>query len=351
MAIIAYIGVPGSGKSHESVKSVIIPNILQGRRIVTNVSGIEPQAILDYCVKHKKANIHDLGSVTVVNDSDVTKPDFLPYKKSKDDDYSGNDSFCKAGDLIVLDEVWRFWGSDKDLSNEHKSFVAEHRHFVDPETKQSCDLVLLNQALDTIPRFIKSRIETTFRMTKLTMIGAKSRYRVDVFNGVKLFKSSKTTSYQNKYDKEIFNLYHSYNGGKGNESTVDNRQNIFKQTKLWFLIIFFFIVLIFAITRIYSFFNQGNDSHSSSSEPVQLHNNVGASNTQNNIPDRKPEVATSKDWRITGTLVQSGSVYVVISDSSDNIRLINRSVFHGRGLLMVGTVDGQRVSYYSGKSK
>lgn len=25
------------------------------------------------------------------------------------------DSFCKAGDLIIIDEVWRIWGNDKDI--------------------------------------------------------------------------------------------------------------------------------------------------------------------------------------------------------------------------------------------
>lgn len=37
MAISAYVGVPGSGKSYEVVKSVILPAIKSGRRVVSNI--------------------------------------------------------------------------------------------------------------------------------------------------------------------------------------------------------------------------------------------------------------------------------------------------------------------------
>ena len=35
MAISAYIGIPGSGKSYETVCNVIIPAFTSGRRVVT----------------------------------------------------------------------------------------------------------------------------------------------------------------------------------------------------------------------------------------------------------------------------------------------------------------------------
>ncbi|EMM4345854.1 hypothetical protein WAD65_004872, partial [Escherichia coli] len=57
MAITAYIGVPGSGKSYEVVKSVIIPAVASGRRIVSNIYGLNYEAIVQYCYKNKL--IHD----------------------------------------------------------------------------------------------------------------------------------------------------------------------------------------------------------------------------------------------------------------------------------------------------
>ncbi|SUX73736.1 Zonula occludens toxin [Citrobacter freundii] len=41
MAISAYIGIPGSGKSYEAVCNVIIPAFTSGRRVVTNIYGLQ----------------------------------------------------------------------------------------------------------------------------------------------------------------------------------------------------------------------------------------------------------------------------------------------------------------------
>ncbi|HGW7889845.1 TPA: zonular occludens toxin domain-containing protein, partial [Escherichia coli] len=43
MAISAYVGVPGSGKSFEVVRSVIIPAVAQGRRVVSNIYGLNAE--------------------------------------------------------------------------------------------------------------------------------------------------------------------------------------------------------------------------------------------------------------------------------------------------------------------
>jgi zona occludens toxin len=45
MPITAYTGLMGSGKSYECVSSVIVPAIKKGRRVVTNVDGIDSDAM------------------------------------------------------------------------------------------------------------------------------------------------------------------------------------------------------------------------------------------------------------------------------------------------------------------
>ncbi|MDM3836352.1 zonular occludens toxin domain-containing protein, partial [Proteus mirabilis] len=67
-------------------------------------------------------------------------------------------------------------------------------HF-DGENGNTCDLVVLNQSVSGLPRFIKDRVDSTFRMTKVTALGLRSRYRVDLYTGIKLFKSNKVRSY------------------------------------------------------------------------------------------------------------------------------------------------------------
>ncbi|HHV0795749.1 TPA: zonular occludens toxin domain-containing protein [Escherichia coli] len=148
MAISAYIGIPGSGKSYEAVCNVIIPAFTSGRRVVTNIYGLQKDKITE---RYPDAT----GEIIVVDNDDVLKADFFPFK-------GGEGSFCQFGDLIVIDEAWRIFGSDKDMTAEKKSFIAEHRHFTHPETGISCDLVIVNQSLSNIARFLKDKIETTF---------------------------------------------------------------------------------------------------------------------------------------------------------------------------------------------
>ena len=104
MAISAYIGIPGSGKSYEAVCNVIIPAFTSGRRVVTNIYGLQKDKITE---RYPDAT----GEIIVVDNDDVLKADFFPFK-------GGEGSFCQFGDLIVIDEAWRIFGSDKDMTAE-----------------------------------------------------------------------------------------------------------------------------------------------------------------------------------------------------------------------------------------
>jgi zona occludens toxin len=64
-------------------------------------------------------------------------------------------------------------------------------------------------------------------------------------------------------------------------------------------------------------------------------------------------VATKSDLsetlHIAGEVVLGGQRYVVVSDASGIARLESSGLFVGRGLTMVGNVDGQRVTTWSGQ--
>ena len=106
MAISAYVGLPGHGKSYEVVKSVIIPAIASGRRVVSNIYGLNKQLIEEYCLsKDKKLSPDNLGELVIVDNDLCLGVDFYPYKNAIDNNI---ETFCKAGDLIIIDEAWRF---------------------------------------------------------------------------------------------------------------------------------------------------------------------------------------------------------------------------------------------------
>ncbi|MDP0188690.1 zonular occludens toxin domain-containing protein [Glaesserella parasuis] len=232
MAINAYVGTPGSGKTYEVVKSVILPAFLSGRSVVTNIEGVSQSNFIDYAdrlnSKRKEKDQIDyasLGSILKVTDDDCLKPNFFPYKGATEP------TIAKNGDLICIDEIWRIFDEKGKIHDNHRSFIAEHRHFVN-EKGQTSDLVVINQSVANIPRFIKDRVESTFKMTKLIALGLSKRYKIDVYSGVRLFKTTHIQTIQAKYDDEIFSLYKSYDGA-GVEQRIDKRVNLLKSTALF----------------------------------------------------------------------------------------------------------------------
>lgn len=343
MAILAYVGSPGSGKSYEVVKSVILPAILSGRRVVSNVYGLDKDKIYQYLLKkNRKAEESKLGDLIYVENEQCLESDFLPSMENME-------SFCQAGDLIVIDEVWRIWGNDKDIPKNHRSFIAEHRHFSHKETGVTCDLVVINQDVAQIPRFIKDRIETTYRIQKHFSLGLKSFYRVDVFQGAKLFKSNRITYYQEKYDKEIFSLYKSYENDNAKEVVIDKRQSIFSSP--WIKMLIFIVPAIF----LYSFYNlylvfSGGEEQKDGSDIKKQDISINKQNKNDFVINSYQSIIKplSIKWRITGELIKNGNAFVILADNQGNLRLEPRSQFQFSGRMLQGEIEGQLVNYYSG---
>ncbi|MBI6424672.1 hypothetical protein JEP31_18615 [Proteus mirabilis] len=348
MAISAYVGVPGSGKSYEVVSNVIIPAFMKGRRIVTNLYGISQDKINAYCLAHRKADADSLGEIVYVDNEQVMDDNFFPYMEN---DVLAENTFCRSGDLICLDEIWRIWENDKKIPKNHRSFIAEHRHF-DGENGNTCDLVVLNQSVSGLPRFIKDRVESTFRMTKLTALGLRSRYRVDVYTGIKLFKSNKVSSYQCKYDKKIFPLYQSHVNGQGVEQVVDKQQNVFSSPKVILMLCAFPILLLISLNFLYQFFTRF-DAKNEVDVPAEQATSQRINQTSNksiispSIPMPIPP-PISEQWRIVGKLEKEGRSWVILKDKQGRLRLEPASGFMLKGRMQAGIIDGKVVTVYSG---
>lgn len=371
MAISAYVGIPGSGKSYEVVLSVILENYIKGRRIVTNIEGISDDKVRDYCLTKKGAKEEDLGSLVKVTDEDCQRDDFFPYKGSY------GSTICKAGDLICIDEVWRIFPTN-EIKENHRSFIAEHRHFTDEITGVCCDLVVINQSVSGIPRFIKDRIETTFVMSRLVALGFKKRYRVNVYVGVKCNKQGLVAQYQNKFNDEIFKLYKSFDGVNGKQTVIDDRQNFFKSGTFRLMMIFIILAFGYSYYSLKDFISpkkQENEQVQEAEEVKEIENKedvkpnntaINKVNESTNNDDfggfgdiyrsmkakdelvRNNKELLSKNWRITGELVKEGRLFVVLIDRKNNLRLEPKSLFENEGRSLKGVIGGEVVSYYSG---
>jgi zona occludens toxin len=344
MPINVYTGLMGSGKSYECVSSVIIPAIKAGRRVVTNVDGIDSDSIRAYCHEEFQIELDKLGEVVHCKNEDIPKADFLPHGVELD-------TFCKAGDLICIDEAWRFWGGDCKLLQEHKVFFREHRHYVHETTKVSCDLVLMVQDIGDLHRILKVVVEVSFRTTKLKSLGLNKSYRVEMWEGHKQAHKSRVSVENKTYKKDIFPLYSSYVGGTGKELQVDKRQNVLSSPKYWILAILTILVMVGGVYSAYSFFSGSKykkDAVTTSKNGVQTP--AGAVTTASggtkafnpNIPP------VSETWRVSGSMKFGDQTYVVISNAAGRIRLEHPSAFQNQGLSTVGNVDGERVMVWSG---
>ncbi|VEG83571.1 zonular occludens toxin domain-containing protein [[Haemophilus] ducreyi] len=106
MSITAYVGIPGSGKSYEVVNSVIVAHFKKGRRIVTNIEGLDESKLITFCLEtDKQLQFEQLGKIIHVTDEQCQHADFFPFK-------GATETLCQPGDLICLDEVWRIFPSE-----------------------------------------------------------------------------------------------------------------------------------------------------------------------------------------------------------------------------------------------
>lgn len=272
----------------------------------------------------------------------VIKADFFPFK-------GGEGSFCQFGDLIVIDEAWRIFGSDKDMTAEKKSFIAEHRHFTHPETGISCDLVIVNQSLSNIARFLKDKIETTYRMRKLKALGLNNHYCIDVYSGHKIYKSNLVTSYRNKYNPDIFELYKSYEGNNGNEKQTDKRQSIWNSGKVRFFLVLFPLMFIGSGWLIYSFFSTFGRSDPSPDLTTTDVRDAAMFRSSAATPSEPAEPPLSTEWRISGRMTSEGRAFVILVNGAGVLRAVPASSFNYKGMLMSGIIDGERVTLYTGK--
>lgn len=341
MPINAYTGLMGSGKSYECVSSVIVPAIKNGRRVVTNVDGIDSDAIRAYCQEKWSLGPDKLGHVIHCKNDDVGKPGFFPYGENVD-------TFCKPGDIICIDEAWRFWGTDCKLLAEHKVFFREHRHFVEPDTKVCCDLVLMVQDIGDLHRTLKVVVEVSFRTTKIKTLGLNKTYRVEMWEGYKQTSRSRVAVENKRYDADLFPLYSSYVGGAGKELQVDGRQNVLRSPKLWILAALVVLVFVFSVNSVLKFFSGAMIKKDQSSVSANGVDKSSVSGSKTHTSPASQIVSVSENWRIAGAVRHGNENYVILANAAGRIRLEHPSAFLNTGLAMVGEVDGERITAWSG---
>ncbi|WP_343743266.1 zonular occludens toxin domain-containing protein [Herbaspirillum huttiense] len=343
MGINVYTGLMGSGKSYEVVSEVIVPAIAAGRRVVTNVDGIDGDKIREYIERNYKPVPDSLGEVVHVTNGDVALEKFFPFYDDKKGAHT--DTVVQPGDLVCVDEAWRFWpATGATLLKEHKSFFLEHRHFTNAQTGIACDLVLMIQDMSTLNRFVKNVVAFHIRTHKKISLGLSSHYSVSIFEGNKQTKAARISVTLRKYRKEIFPLYSSFKGGAaGKIVNVDKRQNMLARKKIWATAALLVVAGVGGAYSIHHFFNR-----KATQAAVKGSSGNVASSTGTSSPTTAARPAISDTWRIAGTAKIGNSNYVVIADQNGRLRYESPSMFVQMGPQTIGDIDGAKVTRYSG---
>ena len=302
MSIIAYVGLPGSGKSYDVVANQIMPALEAGRRVVTNIP----------------LNRDAIREITL--DGEVV---FLPYEKVQSNP-EVIDEYARAGCLLVLDEVWRIWPSGlkaHQIPQAYKSLLAEHRHRVDGDGR-SMQIVLVTQDLAQIAAFARQLVEQTFHHTKLAHMGARSSYRIDVFHGAVTGavppKSNRLREIFGKYDPRIFALYQSHTMSDSHKSGADekghdDRGNFWRRPVLYVGAAGVIVMVGFAVTTFASLGDkyQGDEMSEANSVALEPSPKPGPVFSASPVVEPEPKKPLTlpnplrrveRDYRLVGTI-------------------------------------------------
>lgn len=185
------LGPPGAGKSYEAVVFHVLPALLSGRKVITNLP-LQVDSFRSYGVD---ISLIDLRHPTAMNPK--------PFASLDDygDDWRGDGG---VGPLYVIDECHK--SLPKGIaSRQVEEWYAEHRH-------EGADILLITQSYGKISNAIRDMVQVVYRVRKATALGSDKKYIRKVQDGLRgevMNESIRT------YNPKRFKLYKSHTKTQG----------------------------------------------------------------------------------------------------------------------------------------
>lgn len=353
MSILAYVGLPGAGKSYGVIENVILPSVKRLRPIWTNI----PLVMQEWELVWPDVEIK------VFDNADAEVPGFW--------------ASVPGGAVVVIDEAWRFWpqGVRPDaMPQEHKSFFAEHRHKVGTN-HYTQEIVLVVQDLGNLCAYVRNLVDKTFVATKLDVVGADTRYRVDIFQG-----PQKGPNYPKRlairqlfgsYRPEIYRLYRSHtkslDGLVGVEDKPDRRATIWGNSLIKYGLPAGLVFGVIAVRGVLGFFHPAPKAAPVLAQPAVLEpyhgepvavvstplptpvptvSPVAAAPSPSPTPEPEPKV--SEDWRLVGFSGEGEARRVYLQGHRKKFRVVRASRCVDLDFEPQCLIDGEVVSRWSG---
>lgn len=190
-------GLPGAGKSYEACVYHIIPALLKGRKVVTNIEGINHQKFSEISGIPVAMVEQFLICTWVTTEEEPDEEKRVERMKQAMLDESPED--C----LMVFDEINQYFPPGRQkLSQEWQKLITEHRH-------RGIDVVLMGQDRRDLHALWRRRIERVIVFLKLTAVGEPNRYRWEMFTSKGTDKYEKASGGTRDYESKYFGLYES----------------------------------------------------------------------------------------------------------------------------------------------
>jgi zona occludens toxin (predicted ATPase) len=159
VALIVVTGSPGSGKSSSAIEDFIVPALVAGRPVVTNIEGMrdpERQEKLRAIVLAKGGSAAS-WSFTCIGHSELEGGAVFPVNLGSEDDHGvrqWDDSKALApfGTVLVWDEADAF--ETKNLGKSWEVALRMHRHWA--SATSAFDIVLLHQNWKSLAPLVRA---------------------------------------------------------------------------------------------------------------------------------------------------------------------------------------------------
>lgn len=357
MPINAFGGGPGTGKTYSVLEHVILPALAKGRFVITNIEGLNEAEIYSYVAENfYKGDIFCIGHIRCCDRDAPDLEDFFPGQDQLDKPGpvpALDNGKVLGGDLVVIDEATRYWPSDAKVKKGHAYFFREHRHFAN-ELGHTCDLVVIDPDLSMLARALKGKVEMASVTHKPKELGL-NRYVVNLYRGVRTSGKPTSTLGPFKFKLEIYTLYKSYSHAAAKEQSIDKRQNLFNNPRLWFYAAGLLSLFCVCIWGLYSYYRHQVDKFSPKQDKgvadAPIAGSVGVASTSG-VAGASSASGTSSGksgtMRVAGEVVLRGERWIVVVDDAGATRFENPAAFVGSGTLIVGNIEGQRVTTWTG---
>jgi len=232
MGLYILSGVPGTGKTLYAIDKWIIPALKAGRQVVTNIDGLNHDAIA-LIMEEMPLKIHSL------------------LKLINPDDFDANQQFYKdlpIGCLVVLDEAQNYFGArnfKEKANNDLIPYITKHRHF-------KHDVVFISQSQDSIDVAVRrvSAITYWLKSGGYSGFGEKNVIVMGYLGGNMEKKPESKNVY--RHNTRIYGAYKSYEDTEESKDIKEKKVSvsILGNNKLMaFYLVMALIGVVFVVTK------------------------------------------------------------------------------------------------------